>query len=359
MNKDIQLNFFSTYISRINFPRIKSFWFLFCLFFSCSFLASIFFIDSYSIDTINNESININVNDIENSTKIAIVSPTFTSAAYDSFYDFFRKHIKVKAGQNITSDLNLLFSKVTNKTKISSSSSNAIAYMYGHLMMLYPHIDVEIIKDQDVHFGKVFNKNKENLYDILILFHNEYVTQNEYDNLKKYVSNGGKIIFTTSNALYAEVKYYQDLKTISLVKGHSWAFNNVSAWKSVNERWLEENSEWVGSNYASKCKTFKNYKLSNNPFEYNEHEEQIITNVNARILLDFNFTVHTESNISSPIDPSTCQIAAYEMDYKKGKVIHIGIYSDKIIFNKNFNLFLRDIILKESFESRDSPYNIY
>ena len=80
---------------------------------------------------------------------------------------------------------------------------------------------------------------------------------------------------------------------------------------------MEENSEWVGSNFASKCKTFKNYKLSKNPFEYNEHEKQILTNVNAKSLLDFNFTITVESNISSSIDPSKCQIVAYELDYKK------------------------------------------
>ena len=81
--------------------------------------------------------------EIEDTAKIGIVSTTFTGAVYDSFYYFFRKHIKIKARQNITLDLNLIFSKVTNNTKISSSSGNVIAYMYGHLMMLYPHINIE------------------------------------------------------------------------------------------------------------------------------------------------------------------------------------------------------------------------
>ena len=34
---------------------------------------------------------------------------------------------------------------------------------------------------------------QEELYGILILGHQEYVTQKEYDNLKNFVANGGTI----------------------------------------------------------------------------------------------------------------------------------------------------------------------
>jgi hypothetical protein len=36
---------------------------------------------------------------------------------------------------------------------------------------------------------------------------------------------------------------------ITLVKGHGWAYNGKSAWRSVAERWAKETSQWVGSNY--------------------------------------------------------------------------------------------------------------
>ena len=36
-----------------------------------------------------------------------------------------------------------------------------------------------------------------------------------------------------------------------LVKGHNFAFNGETAWRSVKERWMEETSEWTGGNY--KC----------------------------------------------------------------------------------------------------------
>ena len=103
------------------------------------------------------------------------------------------------------------------------------------------------LTDVDVDQGKIFNEDGRNAYDILILLHNEYVTQTEYDNLKKFVSSGGTIVFTEGNVLYAEVKYNSTSNTISLVKGHDWEFDGKSANNSVGERWVEENKEWMGS----------------------------------------------------------------------------------------------------------------
>ena len=58
------------------------------------------------------------------------------------------------------------------------------------------------------------------MYDILFLFHNEYLTQNEYTNLKNFVLNGGTIVFTEANALFAEVSYNNASNSITLVNGH-------------------------------------------------------------------------------------------------------------------------------------------
>ena len=63
------------------------------------------------------------------------------------------------------------------------------------------------------------------LYDILFVFHSEYVTQEEYDNLRRFVFNGGTIVFTEANALYAEIRYDAINNSITLVKGHNWEFD--------------------------------------------------------------------------------------------------------------------------------------
>src|SRR2546429_2051459 len=91
------------------------------------------------------------------------------------------------------------------------------------------------------------------------------------------------MIVLDGNVFYAEVKYDRYTNTITLVKGHSWAFNGKSAWKSVAERWDKETSQWVGSNYL--CYSCQ-IAFANDPFEYKHHEEQYITNPNDKILMN-------------------------------------------------------------------------
>ena len=78
----------------------------------------------------------------------------------------------------------------------------------------------------DADQGKIFNAELRlaNAYDVLFLFHNEYVTRAEYDNFKKFVTNGGTIVFGDGNVLYAELAYHKNNNTISLVSGHNWNF---------------------------------------------------------------------------------------------------------------------------------------
>ena len=105
---------------------------------------------------------------------------------------------------------------------------------------------------------------------ISILGHQEYVTQQEYGNLRHFVANGGTMIILEGNVFYTEVKYNKNMpdNTVTLVKGHSWAFNGESAWRSVGERWAKETSEWVGSNYLYYS---GDIRFTNNPFEYRHH----------------------------------------------------------------------------------------
>ena len=126
-----------------------------------------------------------------------------------------------------------------------------------------PKSNIDRLTDQDVDTGLIFT-NGANKYDIIVLGHEEYVTQNEYDNFKKFVANGGYPYSLDGNVFYAEVKYDRNNNTISLVKGHYWEFNGKSAWRSVEERWAKETSEWIGSNFLC-CWSLK-IKFNNNPF---------------------------------------------------------------------------------------------
>jgi hypothetical protein len=266
-----------------------------------------------------------------NKIKIGFVTPIFTNAAYNhKFYIFYSRYALTPFGINITKDLSLLNSKITVSPNQGLSDRSQFA----------------ILSDLDIDKGNIFDNidgslnptTAINLYDILILGHQEYVTQKEYDNLKQFVFNGGTMILLDGNVFYAEVKYNDHNNPISLVKGHGWAYNGKTAWRSIDERWKDETSQWVGSNYlCDLCiKSFKD-----NPFGYNPHEEQYITNPNDKIIL--NFEPIESSN--APSLKSKVSIAAYSLDYGKGQVISFGIYSDDVIHNSNFDRFFDNIII--------------
>jgi len=275
--------------------------------------------------------------------RIAVVMPTFTAAAYDhSFYVFYNKYINVTQGVNITTDLNLLSNKVTNKPSLSASGI-AMLYLLGNLKWVSPQANIAFLTDQDVDEGSIFQGNGSNAYDVVILGHQEYVTQREYDNFKQFVGTGGTMIILDGNVLYAEVKYNNNTDTITLVKGHSWAFNGKSAWRSVNERWENETAQWVGSNYISDIS-----KFSNNPFGYSPHEEQYITNPKDIILLNYNATISPSTNRTGSV-----VVATYELNYLKGRVIALGLYSDDIIVNGNFDRYFDNLVLQYAVRTQD------
>jgi len=284
---------------------------------------------------------------------IALVEPTFTEAAYNNaFYIFYAKYVHTPLRANVTSNLNLLSTRVTNDSPTTTKTSSAVV-MYNLLKHLnwLTKIDnnVTVLTDQDVDNGSIFERqiyngsvgvhgiSSRNAFDVIILGHQEYVTQTEYDNLKLFVANGGTIFIMDGNVFYAEVKYDRTTNTITLVKGHGWAFNGQSAWRSVAERWAKETSQWVGSNYL--CYSC-NIRFTNDPFEYRHHEEQYVTNPKDLILMDYKALV---SNYPKPIKPT---IAVYELNYQKGKVIAFGIYSEDIIFDSEFNKYFHSLVLQ-------------
>jgi len=272
-------------------------------------------------------------------SKIALVKPTFTDAAYhtNAFYYFYRMYKNVPDNTNVTTNLNMLTSNLSSKQEGAVSNVYAMLDLIKNLKWITNNSNITILSDQDADSKLIFNKNGSNLYDIIILGHQEYVTQDEYDNFKKFVSTGGTIILLDGNAFYAQVKYDRSTNQITLVKGHGWAFNGKSAWKSVDERWENDTSQWVGSNYL--C-AICHVSILDNPFGYLHHEENYITNPSDIILLNYpvsNFVTDLTKKIV---------VATYELNYNKGKVIALGLYSDDIINKGVFDRFLDSLLVK-------------
>ena len=86
------------------------------------------------------------------------------------------------------------------------ASAHAMRYLDKHLALLTPKNNVSVLTDIDVDGGSIFkdSKNTTNKYDILILCHQEYVTQQKYTNLKTFVANGGTMILL--GGMYSTLK---------------------------------------------------------------------------------------------------------------------------------------------------------
>jgi mannuronan 5-epimerase len=285
--------------------------------------------------------------------RIAFVEPAFTYAAYQngSFYNFYKKHSgkNTPAGQTVSTDLNLLRNRPIPHGPFPyyahPTQKPDIPYI-DYFNLLLQHVKknspfVRNLTDVDVHEGKIFQSDGRNAYDVLFLFHNEYATASEYNNLRQFARGGGTIVFTESNTLFAEVSYNKMNDSITLVKGHYWKFDGKSATPSVSERWLNENKEWTGSNFLDVISTAAGVNFANNPFNYTHSEEQYVTNPQARILIDYH--VYNIPRYYKQYQNAT--VATYHMNYGQGKVIVLGLWGHRLINNKAFlNYFDNTII---------------
>jgi parallel beta-helix repeat protein len=316
---------------------------VFCLFLSTLMLQSVIATSTNGTNALIDSKIN------NHDKRIAFVEPTFTYAAYrnGSFYNFYDKYspqIQHSSNLSVTNDLNLIKNiSIPHKPFFYFLNTHDTTIPYkGYFDVLYQHVKtnnpmITNISDVDVHQGKIFQADGSNAYDILFLFHQEYVTQSEYNNLKRFVSNGGTIVFNQSNALFAEVSYNTNDDSITLVNGHFWKFDGKTAKNSTGERWLDENKEWTGSNFLD-VSSYINIYFRNNPFNYTHVEEQYVTNPKSTILVDFHA-------YGLPDKYANATVAIYEMNYGKGKVLNIGIWGPTLTNNTTFLNYYDNVIL--------------
>jgi len=283
--------------------------------------------------------------------RVALVANTFTDGAYnvDGFYSFYPIYANVEPGVSMKDDLFRLTAVIPWNYMLGSDYSEFINHVKDQLGddSLF-----SVLNDAVVDKGWIFDKNGNNAYDVLILTHNEYVTQQEYDNLREFTQNGGTIIFLDGNIFYAEVSFDESTCSVTLVKGHDWEYNGKIAKKSVSERYFSDNTGWVGSNYIINSLS-DNVTFANNPFNYIHFEENYVSNPNAVILLDYGIKIPDE--YSGEPNDRYAQVATYEMQYGKGKVIMLGIYSTNLQDNTTFMRFFDDVIM---FHALSSVYEI-
>lgn len=167
------------------------------------------------------------------SQKSAVIIPIFTSSAYyePGFYTYYRGQCDT---QCLTTKIKFLYSYGY------SGSANAIKVL--------KLLGYETITDIDV------DKNPKILakYKKIIVLHNEYVTQKEFDAITKHPN----AVYLYPNALYAKISVDYKDNTITLIRGHGYpkqGIGNGFDWKLDNSS-LE---------YDIKCKNWKFNKIPN------------------------------------------------------------------------------------------------
>ncbi len=268
--------------------------------------------------------------------KIAIVQPTFTEAAYSNhIYDFYHKYDPIPKHTNVTTDLNYLTASLSTYTNVQLKDESDMTTIKSKINEFFPADIVVKINDQDIDQGHLFLNNSKNAFDTLILLHEEYLTQRMYNYYKKFVEQGGTIIFMNGNFFYVQVSYDVKNNSITLVKGHGWEFDGKVATHSVAERWLNDTEYWVGSNYYI-VPPKQQIDFLNNIFRYVPHEENYVNNPNDIIILDYHAYVSQEKIQK--------RVATYLLHSGQGKVIVLGLFAQDLIKNEIFIGFFMSLI---------------
>ncbi len=225
------------------------------------------------------------MNRTHKSSRIALVDNLFSQAMYNSRLDrFIDNNLQTQENSIITENVNFLSSKIKEYIyvdpyqdfKINDVSffsyilnfSNPFAIsVFNELKNYTSEKDIiTVINDEDLHQGRIFDSKGQNGFDTLIFTGQEYITQKYYDNLEKFVKNGGVAIFLNSDVFNSQIIYDDITKNVTLVNGKKWEFNGTYAKKNnIQLPFFNKNQEFLGSNLLL-TDISENVSFSNNPF---------------------------------------------------------------------------------------------
>lgn len=162
-----------------------------------------------------------------------VVYPTFTESAYGEggFYDYYEQKC----------DATCLTIPISTDFDGEYSSSRAA---FNSLKLLGYHHITDIDVDR--------NPSMLERYDKVVLLHNEYVTDNEFDAITQHP----KVVYLYPNALYAKVNTDYTNNTITLIRGHEYPIPEIRN----GFDWEFDNSHFE---YDNTCMNWKFYEVDN------------------------------------------------------------------------------------------------
>jgi hypothetical protein len=170
-------------------------------------------------------------NKIDLHSKTLVLAPIFTESAYskNGFYSYYNK----ECGKEC------LTVKINN-TDPSQMSSSRNAYK------IFKEKQFHIINDLQLDNNPNVLKN----YSLLIVLHNEYVTEKEF----KIITSFPNVIYLYPNALYAKVKNNNN-ESITLLRGHGYPEGITNGFN-----WRDDNTKYE---FDRDCNNMFFYKVSN------------------------------------------------------------------------------------------------
>ena len=186
--------------------------------------------------------------DLKPNDGTVVIYPVFTSAAYKEpgFYTYFAGN----CDQSCVTDLSF------ENPEFQFTSSGASA------QILY-HVGYDFLTDVQVDQNPEILEN----YETVILLHNEYVTQKQFD----AISIHPNLIFLHPNALYALVTVDYDTNSITLIQGHDYPPENPMK----NGFNYEIEQKFHDYEYDTECSDWKFIEIVNG-FHLNCYPESII-----------------------------------------------------------------------------------
>lgn len=179
--------------------------------------------------------------------KAAVIIPTFTFSAYTSpgFYNFYKKQC----------DESCLTVKIQTQFNSYSSSEQGVKILE---LMGY-----KLLTDSQVDKNPEILKN----YDKIIVLHNEYVTEKEFN----AITSHPKVVYLYPNALYAKINVDYTKNEMTLLRGHGFPSSDIANGFS----WQYDNSKFE---YDKDCNDYEFQKIPNGIMLNCYPEIEIISN---------------------------------------------------------------------------------